>query len=143
MRGTAKSVKPARGDRVDSPTALAIVRPFPGRTSTAPRMYAVVRTGGKQYRVARNDVISVETLAGETGDPVTLEDVLMIVDGQHVVVGSPTVAGASVAATVLEQTRDDKVVVFKKLRRKGYRRKRGHRQCKTVLRIGDIVSGSV
>ena len=106
-------------------------------------MYAVIRTGGKQYRVARNDVISVETLAGETGDPVTLEDVLMIVDGQHVVVGSPTVTGASVAATVLEQTRDDKIVVFKKLRRKGYRRKRGHRQCKTVLRIGDIVSGSV
>ncbi len=105
------------------------------------RMYAVVRTGGKQYKVAENDVIEVETLPGAAGDRVALDEVLMVSDGAGVTIGAPTVAGASVAATVLEQTRDDKIIVFKKLRRKGYRRKRGHRQMKTVLRIGAISVG--
>lgn len=104
-------------------------------------MYAVVRTGGKQYRVATNDVVKVETLPGEAGDTVVLDRVLMVADGARVTVGAPTVAGASVAATVLEQARDDKIVVFRKLRRKGYRRKRGHRQHRTVLRIGAINPG--
>ena len=71
----------------------------------------------------------------------TLGDVLMVVDGAEVRIGAPTVAGASVAATVLEQMREDKIVVFRKIRRKGHRRKHGHRQAKTVLRIGDIEPG--
>lgn len=104
-------------------------------------MYAVVKTGGKQYRVSRNDVIKVETLPGAAGDRVTLGDVLMVVDGAEVRIGAPVVAGASVAATVLEQMREDKITVFRKIRRKGHRRKRGHRQAKTVLRIGDIDLG--
>ena len=104
-------------------------------------MYAVVKTGGKQYRVSRNDVIKVETLPGAAGDRVTLGDVLMVVDGAEVRIGAPMVAGASVAAIVLEQMREDKITVFRKIRRKGHRRKRGHRQAKTVLRIGDIDLG--
>lgn len=104
-------------------------------------MYAVVKTGGKQYRVAENDVISVESLPGAAGDRVTLDEVLMVAGADGARIGAPTVAGASVTATVLEQARDDKVVVFKKLRRKGHRRTRGHRQRKTVLRIAGIDAG--
>ncbi len=104
-------------------------------------MYAVIMSGGKQYRVAAKDVIEVETLPGEAGDTVTLDKVLMVADGERVQLGTPVIAGASVTATVLEQVRDEKIVVFKKLRRKGYRRTRGHRQPKTVLRIGAIDAG--
>lgn len=104
-------------------------------------MYAVVKTGGKQYRVAENDVISVESLPGAAGDRVTLDEVLMVAGADGARIGAPTVAGASVTATVLEQARDDKIVVFKKLRRKGHRRTRGHRQRKTVLRIAGIDAG--
>lgn len=104
-------------------------------------MYAVVKTGGKQYRVAENDVISVESLPGAAGDRVTLDEVLMVAGADGARIGAPTVAGASVTATVLEQARGDKVVVFKKLRRKGHRRTRGHRQRKTVLRIAGIDAG--
>ena len=101
-------------------------------------MYAVVKTGGKQYRVSKNDVISVERLSGEAGDEIAFNDVLMVGEGAEATIGTPTVSGAKVTATVLEQARDDKVIVFKKKRRQGYRRKRGHRQAQTVLRIADI-----
>ena len=97
-------------------------------------MFAVIKTGGKQYKVAENEVIQVEKLAGQAGDSITFDQVLMVGDK----VGSPTVSGASVTATVVEQTRDDKVIIFKKRRRQNYRRKKGHRQDLTVLRITAI-----
>ena len=100
-------------------------------------MYAVIKTGGKQYRVAKNEVIKVERLDGEVGASVTFPEVLMV-GGDSPVVGTPTVAGASVTGTVLEQTRGEKVIIFKKRRRKNYRRRTGHRQMLTVVRIADI-----
>ena len=103
-------------------------------------MFAVIRTGGKQYKVAKNDVIFVEKLAGEPGSTIELGDVLMLGgDGAEAKTGAPLVAGAKVAATVLEQKQGEKVIVFKKRRRHNYRRKNGHRQELTVLRITDIV----
>ena len=105
---------------------------------SATSMYAVVRTGGKQYRVAKDEVIAVEKLVAETGSSLDLGEVLMIGDDRNTTVGSPLVAGASVSAEVVEQTRGDKIVVFKKKRRKNYRRKKGHRQYVTLLRITDI-----
>jgi large subunit ribosomal protein L21 len=104
-------------------------------------MFAVIRTGGKQYKVAQNDVIFVEKLAGEAGASIELDDVLMIGDEAGVTTGTPELGGAHVTATVLEQKRDDKVIIFKKKRRHNYRRKNGHRQHLTVLRITDIVAG--
>jgi large subunit ribosomal protein L21 len=101
-------------------------------------MYAVIRTGGKQHRVAPGEVVKVEKLAGEAGSTVTLDDVLAIGDDKGLTVGTPTLEGASVTAEVLEQARADKIIVFKKKRRQNYRRKRGHRQHLTVLRITDI-----
>jgi len=101
-------------------------------------MYAVIRTGGKQYRVAKDEVVFVETLDAEEGASVTLEDVLMIGEGAAAKTGTPRLAGAKVTATVLEQKLDDKILVFKKKRRHNYRRKNGHRQALTVLRIPDI-----
>ncbi|RIK93701.1 MAG: 50S ribosomal protein L21 [Proteobacteria bacterium] len=101
-------------------------------------MFAVVKTGGKQYRVALDDVITVEKLNGEAGAEVTLGDVLMVGDDQGVKVGSPLVAGVSVAAEIVEQTRGDKVLIFKKRRRHHYRKHGGHRQDLTVLRITGI-----
>ena len=103
-------------------------------------MFAVVRTGGKQYKVAENDVITVERLAAEAGATVTLDDVLMLGAGADVTLGAPAVSGASVSAEVLNQVRGDKILVFKKKRRKGYRRTRGHRQDLTVLRITAIAA---
>jgi large subunit ribosomal protein L21 len=101
-------------------------------------MFAVIRTGGKQYRVAQDDVISVEKLAGEPGAVIELGEVLMIGDGAEVTTGTPVLVGASVDATVVKQTRSPKIIVFKKKRRHNYRRKRGHRQQQTVLRIAEI-----
>ncbi|WP_350059039.1 50S ribosomal protein L21 [Nisaea sp.] len=103
-------------------------------------MFAVVKTGGKQYKVAPNDVIKVEKLSGDAGSSIDLADVLMLGEGEDLTVGAPTVAGAVVRAEVLEQTKGDKVVVFKKKRRQGYRRTRGHRQELTVLRVTDILA---
>jgi large subunit ribosomal protein L21 len=100
-------------------------------------MYAVIKTGGKQYRVAPNEVIKVERLDGEVGASITFPEVLMV-GGDSPVVGTPTVAGASVTATVLEQGKGEKIVIFKKRRRKNYRRRTGHRQLLTVVRIADI-----
>ena len=103
-------------------------------------MYAVVRTGGRQYRVASGDVITVEKLDGaEAGDVVELDNVLALDVGEGLSVGAPLVDGARVNATVLEQKKDGKIIVFKKKRRKNYRRTRGHRQLVTVLRIDDIL----
>ncbi len=101
-------------------------------------MFAVIRTGGKQYRVATDDVISVEKLAAEPGAMVELTDVLMIGEGAEVTTGAPVIGGASVSATVVEQRRAAKIIVFKKKRRHNYRRKKGHRQQQTVLRITEI-----
>ena len=100
-------------------------------------MYAVIKTGGKQYRVAKNDVIKVERLDGEVGAEITFPEVLMV-GGDNPVVGAPVVAGASVTGTVLEQAKGEKVIIFKKRRRKNYRRRNGHRQLLTVVRIADI-----
>ena len=102
-------------------------------------MYAILRTGGKQYRVAENDLIRVERLEANAGDTLTLDQVLMV-GGDSPRVGAPLVDGASVTATVVEQTRSDKIIVFKKKRRQNYRRKRGHRQDLTVLRITGITA---
>ena len=100
-------------------------------------MYAVIKTGGKQYRVAKGDRLRVEKLDGDVGAAVTLSDVLML-GGEQVSVGTPMVQGASVSAEILAQDKAKKVVVFKMNRRKRYRRRRGHRQAFTELRITDI-----
>jgi large subunit ribosomal protein L21 len=104
-------------------------------------MFAVIRTGGKQCKVAKNDVIFVEKLAGEPGATIELADVLMVGgEGAAPKTGAPLVDGAKVAATVLEHKKGDKIIIFKKKRRHNYRRKNGHRQPITVLRITDIVA---
>jgi len=103
-------------------------------------MFAVIRTGGKQYRVAPNDIIEIEKIAGEPGDIIELGEVLLLGGEGGPKTGSPTIAGALVAAEILEQKRDDKVIVFKKKRRKGYRRTKGHRQSLTALRITEILT---
>ncbi len=104
-------------------------------------MYAVIRTGGKQYKVAKDDVIVVETLPAEAGATVTLDDVLLVNDGSATTVGTPMVSGAEVTATVVEHKQGDKVLIFKKRRRHNYRRKIGHRQQQTVLKITGISAG--
>ena len=103
-------------------------------------MFAVIKTGGKQYRVAADDVITVERLSAEAGESVTLTDVLMLANGDDVKVGAPVVDGASVVAEVVEQTRGPKVIAFKKRRRQNSKRKRGHRQDLTTLRITEILA---
>jgi large subunit ribosomal protein L21 len=100
-------------------------------------MYAVIKTGGKQYRVQQGDRLRVEKLAGDVGGSVTLDEVLMI-GGEKVVVGTPQVKGAKVTAEIVAQDRDKKVIIFKFRRRKNYRRKRGHRQPFTELKITGI-----
>ena len=97
-------------------------------------MYAVIKTGGKQYKVASGDVLKIEKLAGEAGKEVVFNEVLAIDE----TVGTPLVAGASVKATVLKQARDAKIIVFKKKRRQNYRRKNGHRQSITLVKITEI-----
>ncbi|HXF91054.1 MAG TPA: 50S ribosomal protein L21 [Candidatus Nitrosotenuis sp.] len=104
-------------------------------------MFAIVKTGGKQYKVAVDDVLRVEKLEAQLGSTVELTDVLMVNDGKKDLVGIPSVAGASVQAEVVEQMRDRKVIIFKKTRRHNYRRKNGHRQHLTVLKIKKIVAG--
>jgi large subunit ribosomal protein L21 len=102
-------------------------------------MFAVIKTGGKQYRVAADDLLKIEKVKGEPGEIVQLGEVL-VVGGDNVTLGTPTIAGASVAAEVLEQFRGDKVIAFKKRRRKNSRRKRGHRQEFTLLRVTEILT---
>src|SRR5262249_54829343 len=101
-------------------------------------MYAVIKTGGKQYRVAPNDVLKVEKVVGEAGATIEFADVLML-GGETPKVGTPAVAGAKVTAEIVAQGRAAKVIAFKKRRRKNSRRKRGHRQEETTVRIKDII----
>ena len=103
-------------------------------------MYAVLKTGGKQYKVAPNDVIMVEKLAADAGTSIELNEVLMISSDSASTVGTPLIEGARVSAEVLEQKRGKKITVFKKKRRQNYRRTIGHRQELTVLRITDILA---
>ncbi|MBV9508658.1 MAG: 50S ribosomal protein L21 [Caulobacteraceae bacterium] len=98
-------------------------------------MYAVIKTGGKQYRIKAGDVLVVDKLAGEPGQAVSFDEVLLLGDEAAVTVGAPTVAGASVEATLIETRKGDKIKIFKKIRRQGYRRTGGHRQLETVLRV--------
>ena len=102
-------------------------------------MYAVIKTGGKQYRVAANDVLEIEKLDGEAGSTLEFTDVLMLGEGESVTVGTPLVAGAKVTAELVAQTRGPKLIAFEKRRRKNSRRKKGHRQDLTRVRITDIV----
>ena len=104
-------------------------------------MFAVIKTGGKQYRVAANDVITVATLAGEPGSTVTFDQVLMVTNDGSPQLGAPLVAGVTVAGEVVEHTRGEKVISYKKRRRQNSRRKRGHRQDYTVVRITEILAG--
>jgi len=103
-------------------------------------MYAVIKTGGKQYKVAENQIIVVEKLAAAAGDSVAFEQVLLVGEDGKTALGAPYVAGASVTAEVLEQARGDKIIVFKKKRRKNHRRRNGHRQFETVVRITEILT---
>jgi large subunit ribosomal protein L21 len=100
-------------------------------------MFAVIKTGGKQYKVAQDDVISIERLQGEAGDAVTFAEVLLI-GGETTVIGAPTVAGATVSGTIVEQNRAKKVIIFKKRRRKSWRKKEGHRQEQSLVKITAI-----
>jgi large subunit ribosomal protein L21 len=101
-------------------------------------MYAVIKTGGKQYRVEAGDVLVVEKLAGEPGAQVAFDQVLMLGDGAGVTVGAPTVDGAVVSGTLVETRKGEKIKVFKKIRRQGYRRTGGHRQIESVVRVTAI-----
>ncbi len=103
-------------------------------------MFAVIKTGGKQYRVAPDEVLTVEKLPGSIGDTVVFPEILMLGGDAGVTLGAPLVTGASVAAEVVEQMRDDKVIAFKKRRRQNSKRRRGHRQHLTVVRIAEILT---
>ena len=101
-------------------------------------MYALVKTGGKQYRVSKDDTILVEHIAAEEGAEVILNDIVMLGDGDKVTIGKPKVEGAAVSATVVRQTRGPKIIIFRRKRRKNHRRTQGHRQDLTLLKINDI-----
>tara|TARA_R110002096_G_scaffold16898_3_gene57738 strand:- start:617 stop:931 length:315 start_codon:yes stop_codon:yes gene_type:complete len=103
-------------------------------------MYAVIQTGGKQYRVEPGQTLSVEKLPGENGDPVQFEDVLLVSDEDKLNIGRPMVKGASVKAEIIEQGKDQKVIVFKLQRRQNYRRRYGHRQLYTSIKINEVVA---
>ena len=105
-------------------------------------MTAVIRTGGKQYSVNKDDIIIVEKLPEEQGKTITFSDVLMITEGEKTLVGTPYIENASVTAQVIEQSRSKKIIVFKKKRRQNYRRTMGHRQLQTKLKIIDIATSS-
>ena len=101
-------------------------------------MYAVIKTGGKQYRVTEGEVLNVEKLTGEVGSQVELSEVLSVGEGEGMKIGTPTVEGARVVAEIVEQGKGKKVIIFKKRRRKGYTKKQGHRQLFTGLKIKEI-----
>jgi large subunit ribosomal protein L21 len=104
-------------------------------------MFAVIKTGGKQYRVEENNIIKIEKLESIEGEKIIFDHVLMVGDVAKATVGSPLIAGATVEAEVLKQMRDRKVIIFKKKRRQNYRRKLGHRQHLTIVRITKIIAG--
>ena len=133
--------KPAKKDSPEAKsTELKKSTPKPETTEDEPVYsgYAIIRTGGKQYQVSAGSLVRVEKISGNVGDTVELKDVLAVVDGDDARIGQPTVEGAVVTATIVEQDKAKKVLVFKKKRRKGYRVKRGHRQMFTALKIADI-----
>ena len=101
-------------------------------------MYALVKTGGKQYRVSKDDTILVERLSAEEGEQIILNDIVMLGNGDKVTIGTPLVDGAGVSATVVRQTRGPKIIIFRRKRRKNHRRTQGHRQDLTLLKIIDI-----
>lgn len=101
-------------------------------------MFAVIKTGGKQYKVQKDDKLLVEKLEGKDGDTLILDQVLMVSDGKKATLGEPLVKGAKVEAKVVEQTRGPKITIFKKKRRQNYRRKKGHRQDLTMIQITEI-----
>jgi large subunit ribosomal protein L21 len=102
-------------------------------------LFAIVQTGGKQYRVAPGDILRVERLPGDRGDEVQLDQVLLVADGDSIQVGQPLVEGARVVGEILRQGKGKKIIVFKKKRRKKYRRKQGHRQLYTALQVREII----
>jgi len=106
-------------------------------------MYAVVQTGGKQYRVSPGDIFVVERLPGQSGEEIEFESILMLDDGETPQFGQPFLKDAKLKAEIVEQSRADKIIVFKKKRRQNYRRKNGHRQLQTVLRVTEIASKGV
>ena len=106
-------------------------------------MYAVIKTGGKQYRVQAGDLLVVEKLEGEPGAAVAFGEVLMLGEGEAVTVGAPLVDGAVVSGTLLETRKGEKVKIFKKIRRQGYRRTRGHRQLESVVRVTSVVGAGL
>ena len=101
-------------------------------------MYALVKTGGKQYRVSKDDTILVERLPAEEGEQIILSDIVMLGDGDKIIIGTPRVDGAGVSATVVRQTRGPKIIIFRRKRRKNHRRTQGHRQDLTLLKINEI-----
>jgi large subunit ribosomal protein L21 len=103
-------------------------------------MYAVIKTGGKQYRVVAGERLKVEKLAGEVGSSIVIDKVLMVADGDNITVGAPLINGATVQATVLSHGRHDKVMIFKMRRRKHYRKTQGHRQDYTEIQIQQIAA---
>jgi large subunit ribosomal protein L21 len=103
-------------------------------------MYAVVVTGGKQYKVEEGDVLRIEKVDGNVGDAVTFDKVLLVADGENLTIGQPLVENTSVSAQIVEQGKNKKIIVFKFKRRKGYRKTQGHRQPFTAVKIGSIVS---
>jgi large subunit ribosomal protein L21 len=103
-------------------------------------MYAVIQTGGKQYRVAQGDLITIEKLEGAAGDRIELNSVLMVGEGDQVTVGRPWLEQARVVGTIVRQERGPKVLIYKHKRRKGYQKRQGHRQSQTLLRVTDIVA---
>jgi len=103
-------------------------------------MYAIIRTGGKQYQVAAGDTLKVERIQGEVGDTIEINDVLLVADGDKVTVGQPVIEGARVTAKITEQGRAKKILVFKKKKRKGYQVKNGHRQQYTALTIEEVAT---
>jgi large subunit ribosomal protein L21 len=104
-------------------------------------MYAVIQTGGKQYRVSQGDLIAIEKLEGAAGDRIEIDSVLMVGEGNQVTVGQPRLEQARVVGTIVRQERGPKVIIYKHKRRKGYQKKQGHRQWQTLLRVTDILAG--
>jgi large subunit ribosomal protein L21 len=105
-------------------------------------MYAVIQTGGKQYRVSEGDLVTVEKLDGAAGDPVEIASVLMIAEDSQVMVGQAQLQRARVLGTIVRQERGPKVLIYKHKRRKGYQKRQGHRQSQTLLRVNAIVTGA-
>ena len=101
-------------------------------------MYAVIKTGGKQYKVEKGSTLRVEKLDGDAGAKLTFEEVLLVADGDNVQIGAPMLSGAKVSAEIVAQEKGEKLIVFKFRRRKAYRRKNGHRQSYTAIKVTDI-----